>query len=208
MSEPHGSTWVELRAGWRDALALTLSVGAWGLVWGLIARQAGLLPWEAVAMSAFMLAGASQFVALPMMVSGQPPLLVIITVYFVNLRHYLMAASLAPYFRKTSLWSRTLIAHTVSDVSYALVISRWRERAPSIPYFLGAALSVNIAWVVATAVAAFFGGPISEPERYGLDFAFPAIFLALLVPLITDARTIIVAGFSAAISFVFMALYL
>lgn len=147
-----------------------------------------------------MLAGASQFVALPMLVSGASAFVIIATVFFVNIRHYLMAASLAPYFRATPRWARAVIAQSVSDLSYALAVARWREQAPSVAYFIGCATSINIAWIVTSALGAFFGGAVEHPERYGLDFAFPAVFIALLLPLVADRRNLAVALLSGVLA--------
>jgi branched chain amino acid efflux pump len=183
----------ELWAGVADAVPVMVSVAAWGLTWGVLARQAGLWPWEITLMSALMSAGASQFVALPLLVAGAPAGLVILMVYVVNLRHYLMAASLAPHVRDTPLWARAVLAHGISDPAYALTITRWRERLAHTAYFVGCAAGINGAWLVSSGLGAFFGSTVGHPARYGLDFAFPAIYLALLVPHVRDRQTLGIA---------------
>jgi 4-azaleucine resistance transporter AzlC len=190
----------ELRAGLVDAGPLMVSVAAWGLTWGVLARQAGLWPWEITLMSALMSAGASQFVALPLLVTGAPAGLVLLMVYVVNLRHYLMAASLAPYVRDAPLWARAVLAHGISDPAYALTISRWRERLAHIAYFIGCAGGINGAWLVSSGLGAWCGSTLGHPTRYGLDFAFPAIYLALLVPHVRDRQTLGVACGSGALA--------
>jgi 4-azaleucine resistance transporter AzlC len=194
--------WVrkELRAGVADAFPVMVSVAAWGLTWGVLARQAGLWPWEITLMSALMSAGASQLVALPLLVAGAPAGLVMLMVYVVNLRHYLMAASLAPYVRNTPRWARVVMAHGISDPTYALTIARWRERLAHSAYFVGCAGGINGAWLVSSGLGAFCGSTIGHPERYGLDFAFPGVYLALLVPQVRDHTTLGVACGSGALA--------
>jgi 4-azaleucine resistance transporter AzlC len=190
----------ELRAGIVDAFPVMVSVAAWGLTWGVLARQAGLWPWEITLMSALMSAGASQFVVLPLLVAGAPAGLVLLMVYVVNLRHYLMAASLAPYVRDTPPWARAVLAHGISDPAYALTIARWRERLIHVAYFIGCAGGINGAWLVGSGLGACFGSTMGHPERYGLDFAFPGIYLALLVPHLRDRQTLGVACGSGALA--------
>jgi 4-azaleucine resistance transporter AzlC len=190
----------ELRAGLVDAGPLMVSVAAWGLTWGVLARQAGLWPWEVTLMSALMQAGTSQLVALSLLQAGAPAGLVLLAVYTVNLRHYLMAASLAPYVRHLPRWAQAVLAQGISDGAYALTVARWRERPVHLAYFMGCAGGIDGVWVVSSAVGAFCGSTIAHPTRYGLDFAFPAVLLALLRPLIADRQALGVALVSGALA--------
>ena len=123
----------EAGAGVRDALTTVVpSIVAYGVVWGGLARQAGLSLGELVAMCLLVTAGTAQFVALPMLQAGAPAWLLVVTTYIVNLRHYLMAASLAPHFAHLSRGRLALLAHGVTDESYALTMARFsRARAAS-----------------------------------------------------------------------------
>ena len=153
---------------------------AYGVVWGGLARQAGLSQGELVAMCLLVTAGTAQFVALPMLQSGAPAWLLVVTTYIVNLRHYLMAASLAPYFAHLSRGRLALLAHGVTDESYALTMARF-ARGPARPaYFAGSAAATYAAWYVGAAAGGALGGRIPDPHRYGLDFVFPAVFIAIL----------------------------
>jgi len=123
-------------------------------------------------------AGAAQFVAVPMIAAGFPPLAVIVTTYVVNMRHYLMAATLAPAFHGFPRRWLALIAHGINDESFALATAR---RNPPDPwFFLGSVLAVYGAFISGALVGSVLGGLVSDPARYGLDFAFPAVFLALV----------------------------
>lgn len=119
-----------------------------------------------------MTAGASQFVAVPMMAAGAPPLAVIITTYVVNMRHYLMAATLAPAFRGFPGRWLALIAHGVNDESFALSVAR---RNPPDPwFFIGSVIAIYASFIGGALLGGLLGGLVQNPARYGLDFAFPA----------------------------------
>jgi 4-azaleucine resistance transporter AzlC len=153
-------------------------VFVYATVWGGLARQAGLSLGEIAAMCLLVTAGASQFVAVPMIAGGASPLAVIATTYVVNMRHYLMAATLAPAFRGFPRRWLALIAHGVNDESFALTTAR---RNPPDPwFFIGSVVAMYGSFIAGALLGALLGGLVRDPGRYGLDFAFPAVFLALV----------------------------
>ena len=83
-----------VRDGFVASLALVPSVFVYGTVFGGLAVQAGLRAIEVWGMSLLVFAGASQFVAVPMLAAGASPLAIVVTTYVVNMRHYLMAAKI------------------------------------------------------------------------------------------------------------------
>jgi 4-azaleucine resistance transporter AzlC len=171
----------EAWAGVRETLTTVVpSIMAYGIVWGGLARQAGLSLAELVAMSLLVSAGTAQFVALPMLQAGAPAWLLVVTTYIVNLRHYLMAASLAPYFAHLSRGRLAVLAHGISDESYALTMARYARRPAHPAYFAGSAAATFVAWYAGAILGGVLGGRIPDPHRYGLDFVFPAVFIAIL----------------------------
>jgi 4-azaleucine resistance transporter AzlC len=166
------------RAGFIASLALVPSVFVYGSVFGGLAVQAGLRPVEVWAMSVLVFAGASQFVAVPMIAAGAPALAVIVTTYVVNMRHYLMAATLAPSFRGFRRPWLALIAHVINDESFAVAAAR--SRPPDAGVYLGSAAAICGSFLGGVVVGTLLGGLVDDPERYGLDFAFPAVFLSLV----------------------------
>jgi branched chain amino acid efflux pump len=191
----------EAWAGVRDTLTTVVpSIVAYGVVWGGLARQAGLSLGELVAMCLLVTAGTAQFVALPMLQSGAPAWLLVVTTYVVNLRHYLMAASLAPYLAGLSRGRLALLAHGVTDESYALTMARFAEHRPHPAYYAGSAATAYLAWYIGSAAGGILGGRIPDPHRYGLDFVFPAVFIAILARTIQAPWQWVVAGIAAAVA--------
>jgi 4-azaleucine resistance transporter AzlC len=167
-----------VREGVVASLALVPSVFVYGTVFGGLAVQAGLSAAQVLGMSVLVFAGASQFVAVPMIAAGAPALAIVVTTYVVNMRHYLMAATLAPSFRGFSRGRLALIAHVINDESFAVAVAR--SRPPDAYVYIGSAAAICGSFVGGVAVGIGLGGLVSRPERYGLDFAFPAVFLALV----------------------------
>ncbi len=188
------------RDGFVASLALVPSVFVYGSVFGGLAVQAGLAPVEVWAMSVLVFAGASQFVAVPMIAAGATPLAVAVTTYVVNMRHYLMAATLAPSFRGFPRPWLALVAHVINDESFAVAVSR--DRPPLAWVYLGSAAAIVASFVGGVVVGTSLGGLVDRPERYGLDFAFPAVFLSLVAVQLRRRADWLVAVAAAALAVV------
>jgi 4-azaleucine resistance transporter AzlC len=167
-----------VRDGLVGSLALVPSVFVYGTVFGGLAVQAGLTAAQVLGMTVLVFAGASQFVAVPMIAAGAPALAIILTTYVVNMRHYLMAATLAPSFRGFKRRWLALIAHLINDESFAVASAR--SQPPDAGIYLGSAAAIYGSFVGGVIVGTLLGGLVNDPERYGLDFAFPAVFLSLV----------------------------
>ncbi len=187
-----------LREGFVASLALTPSVFAYGSVFGGAGRPGRAPAGRGVAMTVLVFAGAAQFVAVPMIAAGASPLAVIVTTYVVNMRHYLMAATLAPAFRAFPRRWLALIAHVLNDESFAITVAR---STPPNPRSTSAARSPSAAaFLGGMGIGTLLGGLVPEPERWGLDFAFPAVFLALVAAQLRRVGDWLVAGASAALA--------
>lgn len=190
---------VELAASRRrvamDALGIAVSAGGFGFVYGLAARSAGFSPLEAGAMSVLVFAGASQFAAVGYVLGGFSWLGVIVLTAFINARHVLYAAALAPYLAAKPRPLRAAMAHLLTDEAFALSIAHFRRigRADVPGYWLAAIGSTFIPWNIATLAGVTVGGTIPEPSRFGLDVIFPAAMAGLAVGLIVGRRDVVAA---------------
>jgi 4-azaleucine resistance transporter AzlC len=167
-----------VREGFVASLALVPSVFVYGTVFGGLAVQAGLSVAHVLGMTLLVFAGASQFVAVPMLATGAPAVAIVVTTYVINMRHYLMAATLAPSFGGFRRAWLAVIAHVINDESFAVAVAR--SRPPDAWIYLGSALAIFAAFSGGVVVGVSLGGLVERPERYGLDFAFPAVFLSLV----------------------------
>ena len=162
-----------------------------GLVFGAVGIQAGLSPVELTLMSALVFAGAAQFVALDLWASPAPWLALTISAFIVNLRHVLMGASLAPHLKTFPRWGRWAGLFLLADEVWALALRRATERGLTPAFYAGLAGGLYAAWVAGTLAGSLLGGLITDPERYGLDFAFIAIFLCLIIGFWRGRRSVL-----------------
>jgi 4-azaleucine resistance transporter AzlC len=176
-----------------DTAGIAVSAIGFGFVFGLAARNAGYSVVEAVAMSVFGFAGAAQFAAVGYVSAGLPWLPILVLTFFLNARHLLYSASLAPRLRGVPFLQRAAMAHVLTDEAFALAATHFHRvgRADVPGYWIGAVLGVFIPWNLATLAGVALGGVIPDPSRFGLDLVFPAAMAGLAVGLMTGRREIV-----------------
>ena len=164
-----------------DGLGIVASALGFGLVYGLSARAAGLSLVEAVAMSTLVFAGAAQFAAVGYIAGGLGwPAIVLLTA-FVNARHLLYSAALAPWLTGTPRPTRAAMAYTLTDEAFALSIAHFRRlgRLDQPGYWYAAIVTTWIPWNLATVAGVLLGGAVADPAPLGLDVVFPAAMAGL-----------------------------
>lgn len=186
-------------AGVRAELPILVGVAPFGLIFGVVAMEAGLSPPVAAGMSTIIFAGSAQFLAVQLFSQGAAALLVIGAVAIVNLRHALYSASLAPRLAHLSRRWRWLLAYLLTDEAYAVIVTEYaRGRADRTAHWfaLGAGLSLWSCWQGCTLAGIVLGSRTPVDARWGLDFTIAVTFIALLVPALRD-RAMIVAALAA-----------
>ena len=186
----------EFLLGARSELPLLLGVLPFGMIYGVLALQAGLSPLMAQNMSWIVFAGSAQFTITQLVSSSTPILVIILTSFVINLRHALYSASLAPYLKRLSLPWKLLLGYILTDEAYGVTITRYDN--PDLSpfkhwFFLGAGLMLWTGWQISTGLGIFLGAQISS--SWSLDFALPLTFIALVVPMLKDR-----AGVAAAVT--------
>lgn len=169
--------------GLRLSLPVAVSVAAYGLVWGVLAGQAGMSVAEVAAMSAFVFAGASQFVALELWAPLPPVWSLVAAALAVNLRFVLMTATLRPVFghlpKRAALWRM----HFIADENWAIGMAETARGRDGASAMIAGGILLWFTWMTTTLGGRVLGSGLDDPARWGLDFAFVAVFLALLVSL-------------------------
>lgn len=168
-----------IKEGAKAAWPICLGYFPIGLAFGVLAQKAGLRPLEIGFMSVVVFAGSSQFIGVSMLGSGASILPIVLTTFMVNLRHVLMSSSLAVYLQGADRGFLSLFAYGVTDESFAVNLTRFRE-GPWHPYKALVMNHVaNAAWVVSTILGGFCGQFIPQGS-FGIDYALIAMFLCLL----------------------------
>ena len=177
-----------------------------GAAFGVVSRDLGFTAFQAVACSATALAGAGQLVALQLIGSGASAIAVVLTTAVVNLRYLLFGAAMAPHVSGVSLRGQAFLAFTLTDETFALNIEDHRRSLADRYSMAGVGAIAWIGWVLGTALGALAAGAIGDPTRFGVQFAMPAMFTALLVAQAEDRRHVITAIAAAGIAVVLMLL--
>jgi len=184
----------DLRAGARDAVPIILGIVPFGLVAGYAALEAGFSPLQAVGMSVLVFAGASQLATIELLGSDAPLAVAVLTAVVINLRMLMYSASIAPYFRSFRTRTKAGLAYVLTDQSYAISLAAYRDPDREVDrraYYLGVGLAVWTSWQVATAAGVLLGTGV--PPEWGLSFAAPLVFLALLIPAVEDRPSVAAA---------------
>jgi predicted branched-subunit amino acid permease len=188
----------EFIAGMKAVSPILLGVIPFSTITGIAAVEIGVSPVNAMSMAAILFAGASHLAALQLIGENAAILVIILTVVIINLRFVMYSASLAPHFRHFPQRWKPLLAHIVTDQSYAVSIIRFNlepDMAHKLWFYLGAAIPMVVVWLGGNLAGIFLGTQV--PSSWSLDFAVPLTFLALAVPAIkgrASMATAVTAG--------------
>ncbi len=193
----------EFWAGCRAVTPLVIGAIPFGIIFGTLAASSGLSAWGAMAMSAFVFAGSSQFIALGLLASGTTLPLIILTTFVVNLRHLLYAVSLVPYVRHLPQSWRLAIGFWLTDEAFAVAIARYNQPDSS-PYkhwyYLGVALFMYINWQICTWIGITVGQLIPNAASWGLDFAMSVTFIGMVIPYLVSSPMLIAVSVAGIVS--------
>ena len=196
MDEPGGS--FSFAHGARKVAPFSIAVFGFGMSFGVLARptMGSVAP---IVMSMTTFAGSAQFASVSILSTGGTLAAAVIAAILLNARYGPIGVSVAPSLTGP-WWSRFLRAQLVVDETWALSADGRGGHDPKL--IVGGGLVLYAAWVVGTTAGVLFGDLIGDPARLGLDAAFPALFLALLVPNLDrpQARTAALLGAGIALA--------
>jgi 4-azaleucine resistance transporter AzlC len=172
--------------GARAVAPLAIAVAGFGVSFGVLARAAGMGSVAPIVMSLTTFAGSAQFAAASILGEGGTVAAAVTAAVLLNARYGPIGVSVAPSLTG-SPWSRFLHAQLTVDETWAVAADGNGRYNPRV--LLGAGVVLYLAWVSGTIVGVVFGDVLGDPDRWGLDAAFPALFLALLVPQLRDRRS-------------------
>ena len=196
MDEPGGS--YTFAHGARKVAPYSIAVFGFGVSFGVLAAPSmgRVAP---IVMSVTVFAGSAQFASASILGDGGTVAAAVIAAVLLNARYGPIGVSVAPSLTGP-WWSRLLRAQLVVDETWALSADGRGGHDPKI--IVGAGAVLYAAWVLGTTIGVLFGDLIGDPTRLGLDAAFPALFLALLVPNLDrpHAKTAAILGAAIALA--------
>ncbi len=191
----------EARASFLTGVRLGLPYAAVGSVlslsFGVLAREAGFTPLQAIATAMLVFAGSAQFAALAVLTGGGSAAAAVAAGTLMNGRFLAMGIALAPSLSGGAV-QRGAQGQAVVDASWALAnrgdgtFDRWQLFGTTAPQY--------VTWALGTVVGVFAGDVIGDPTRLGLDAIYPTFFLALLLAELRDRRSRTVAAVGSLIA--------
>lgn len=169
----------------REGLLLAVAVGVVGLTFGVLADAAGLSVPQVVAMSTLVFTGASQFAAVSVVDGGGTGAAAVGSALLLAARNALYGPVVARLFPARAA-GRVLATHMVIDETTAMASVQSDDETAADAFWWTGVWLWSL-WNLGSLGGALLGAVIGEPETWGLDAAFPAAFVALLAPHVTDA---------------------
>jgi len=187
------------RAGARRAATIAPAVFVFGATFGLAAQKAGVGAAASLVMSATTFAGSAQFAAASVLSSAGGAGAAATAAILLNGRYLPIGISVASVIRGRPP-RRLAEAQLVVDESWAF--SRQPDGSFDRGILIGAGLVLYGTWNAGTAAGALGGKVLGNPDSLGLDAAFAALFLALLVSQVHSRRALAAAVLGGTIAFV------
>lgn len=183
----------------RDTLAMAGAIAVVGVSFGAIAVAGGLDWWMPTALSVLVFAGGSQFLVVGVVAAGGGLVAAVAGALVLNARHLPFGLALGDIMGRGVL-ARAVGSHLLIDesVAFAMAQKDHPERARAVFWFLGP--TAFVVWNVGTVLGAAAGQVIGDTDAFGLDAAFPAALLALVLPSLKNARTRDAALLGAAVA--------
>ncbi|MFE9771557.1 AzlC family ABC transporter permease [Streptomyces sp. NPDC005931] len=170
------------RAVVRDALGVGIAVGLSGFAFGVTSAGSGLTLLQTCALSLLVFTGASQFALVGALAAGGSPFTAAAGAFFLGVRNAFYGLRLSQLLALPRA-GRPFAAQWVIDETTAVSLAQPTRRGARIG-FLVTGLSLYVLWNLTTLLGALGAEAIGDTDAWGLDAAGPAVFLALLAPML------------------------
>jgi len=171
----------ELYQGIKSAIPISIGYLPIAMTFGLLAKNAGLSIINGALMSAFVFAGASQFVAVNMLSLSMGWMEIVLTTFVLNFRHFLMSASLIQRIKSKNPFWLWIIGFGVTDESFAVASLQERQILPP-SYLLGLNFTAYFSWLGGTVLGYLIAGVMPLVIQSSMGIALYAMFIGLLIP--------------------------
>lgn len=179
------------RSGMRAGIPVAVGYIPIAIAFGLLAKSFDMPNVITLAMSLFIFAGASQFIGIQLIMAGSMYWEIVLTTFILNLRHFLMSASLSQRIEATSSRFLAAIAFGVTDETFS--VASTRDESTRGHFILGLNLIAFFAWNVGTWIGVFLAFGLPQSVQASMGIALYAMFIGLLVPSLTRKPVIVVA---------------
>jgi 4-azaleucine resistance transporter AzlC len=189
----------EIQTALKRSLAVILGYIPLSFACSSVTLLSGIPPWPTVRLAILAYTGASQLVAVEMLQHQSAVIPILFMVLAVNSRLLLMSAAVATHLQGFSWWQRLLFAFNLTDEAFALHATAFHQQVGKIEMF-AVNISLYVAWILGSCLAAFFSILPHQQVALGLDYAPIAMFIILLVLLVKRHLEILILLLSGALA--------
>ncbi|MFJ9434514.1 AzlC family ABC transporter permease [Streptomyces sp. NPDC101490] len=176
----------------RDALGVGVAVGLSGFAFGVTSAGSGLSVLQTCVLSLLVFTGASQFALVGALAAGGNPFTAAAGAFFLGTRNAFYGLRLSQLLAVPRA-ARPFAAHWVIDETTAVALAQPSRRAARIGFTV-TGLTLYVLWNATTLLGALGAEAIGDTDAWGLDAAGPAVFLALLAPMLKSTTERTTAG--------------
>ncbi|MFI1285737.1 MULTISPECIES: AzlC family ABC transporter permease [unclassified Streptomyces] len=186
----------------RDALGVGVAVGLSGFAFGVTAAGAGISTLQACVLSLLVFTGASQFALVGALAAGGNPFTAAAGAFFLGTRNAFYGLRLSQLLALPRA-VRPLAAHWVIDETTAVALAQPDRKSARLGFTV-TGLTLYVLWNLTTLLGALGAGAIGDTRAWGLDAAGPAVFLALLAPMLKTGTERAVAALALVLGLGFL----
>ncbi len=169
-------------------LPVVTGVVAYGFVCGVLSRQVEMTVWQVAALSGVMYSGTAQLLIAGLWTTDVASAAALVSVLAISLRYVLITATCAPLLRPYPTLARYLMVSLVADENWGVAMAHRDKDTIGGALLLGGGLALWVGWMISTLSGWYFGAIINDPATFGLDFAFTAVFLSLVIIMAKDSK--------------------
>jgi len=192
----------EFKKGVQAGISIGIGYFPIALTFGLLAKTSGLSIYETVLMSLLVFAGAAQYISLSLIAYGTGIVEIILTTFIVNIRHFLMSATLNEKSDEDYLFNKLLFSFGITDETFSVAATK--EGTVTSGFMFGLISVSYSSWVVFSGVGHLIGASLPQTLQESMGVALYAMFIGLLVPsLKKSAKVVFLAALSALFNSIF-----
>lgn len=170
----------------KDGFPIVIGFLPIAMAFGILSKSAALTIWQSLGFSMIVFAGASQFIAVQLLVAGAGIGELILTTFLVNFRHVLFSASLSPKVTETMRPAIPFFAFGLTDEIFSVASLKGKELSKE--YLLLLESLAYSAFAIGTAAGYLLGGVLPELVQVSMGIALYALFVAILAPELKKSR--------------------
>lgn len=192
----------KLKEGITSAIPIVIGYFPIAMAFGLLAKNASISLIDTALFSMMVYAGASQFMALDLIIIGVSTSSIILATFLLNLRHMMMSASLSVEFKDINKKYLPLVAFGITDETFSVV--SFNKDKISLPFIMVLHILAYSSWALGTMAGYLSGEIIPSSLQSSLSIGLYAMFAALLFPEIKKSKRILFLSLISVIVYVIL----